>query len=313
MKILITGGAGFIASQIADAYIAAGHQVTIIDNLSTGDLSNINPDATLYQADIRDRDEVERIFSEGGFDLLNHHAAQLDVRVSVRDPQFDAEQNVIGSLNLLQSALNNGVRRVIFASSGGCVYGEQERFPADEGHSTNPISPYGITKLAVEKYLHYYRHVHGIDSVVFRYTNIYGPRQNPHGEAGVIAIFCDRMFNGLAPVINGSGEQTRDYVYIDDVVRANLAAIDYLERSGSGTFNIASGVETSVNELFRTLNSLLGDPFAEEHGPAKPGEQMRSVCDSGRAGKELGWRAMTGLRDGLERTLEFYRSRTGSV
>lgn len=307
MRILVTGGAGFIGSQIVDAYIDAGHQVSIIDNFSTGRRENVNPAASLHEIDIRDTDMVDKLFESGRFDLLNHHAAQLDVRVSVRDPQFDAAQNVIGSLNLLQAAMRNGVRNVIFASSGGTVYGEGQYFPADESHPTDPISPYGVTKLTVEKYLHYYRHEHGMEHVVFRYTNVFGPRQNPHGEAGVIAIFCDRMFAGEQPVVNGTGEQTRDYVYVGDLVRANVLALDYLDRTGSNTFNLCSATEISVNDLFRELNELLGNRFEEVHGEAKPGEQLRSVCSYARAEEELRWRPEVGFRDGLERTLKFYR------
>jgi UDP-glucose 4-epimerase len=312
MRILVTGGAGFIASHIVDAYIDAGHQVAILDNFSSGSQQNVNPLAAVHHVDIRDRERVERIFQEGSFDLLNHHAAQLDVRVSVRDPQLDAEQNVIGTLNLLQGALKNGVRRVVFASTGGAVYGEQEYFPADEGHPTNPISPYGVTKLAAEKYLHYFRAVHGIQHVVFRYTNVYGPRQNPHGEAGVIAVFCDRMFNGHQPTINGSGEQTRDYVYVGDLVRAHMMALDFMEEGRSETFNLCTNTETTVNRLFHTLNDMLGGKFVERHGPASQGEQLRSVCSYDRAAKQLGWKPEVELAEGLRRTLEFY-SASGSV
>lgn len=226
MNILVTGGAGFIASHIVDAYIEAGHDVTVVDNLSTGVESNVNPRAELHRVDVRDREAIDAIFDRKRFDLVNHHAAQLDVRVSVRDPQLDAMQNVIGSLNLFEAARRTGVRKLVFASTGGAIYGEQEYFPADENHPTNPISPYGVTKLTVEKYLHYYRAVHGIDHLIYRYTNVYGPRQNPHGEAGVIAIFCDRMFRGENPAINGDGEQTRDYVYVGDLVRAHMLGLD---------------------------------------------------------------------------------------
>lgn len=307
MNILVTGGAGFIGSHVVDAYIEAGHRVSIIDNFSTGSRENLNHHATLHEVDIRDRDRVVEIIRSGGFDLVSHHAAQLDVRVSVRDPQFDAGQNIIGSLNILQAALDNRVRKVIFASSGGTVYGEQENFPATEDDSTNPISPYGVTKLAVEKYLYYYHQQHGMEYVALRYANIYGPRQNPHGESGVIAIFCERMFAGIQPFINGTGDQTRDYVYVGDVVRANLLALDFLAAKGSRTFNIGTATETSVNQLFRALNELLGNRFTEEHAPAKPGEQMRSVCSFDRARHELGWTPEVSLQDGLRMTLDFYR------
>lgn len=308
MKILVTGGAGFIASHIVDAYIGAGHEVVILDNFTTGREVNINPRAVVYRCDIRDKAEVDRIFAENSFDLVNHHAAQLDVRVSVADPQFDAAQNIIGTLNLLQACLATGVRRFVFASTGGAVYGEQEYFPADEAHPTNPMSPYGVTKLSVEKYLGYYRKVHGLESVIFRYTNVFGPRQNPHGEAGVIAIFCDRMFRGEQPVINGDGEQTRDYVYVGDLVRAHMLALDYLETKGSNTFNLCTATETTVNGLFHILNDMLGGTFEERHAPAKPGEQLRSVCSFERANRELGWTPEVDLRRGLEETLAYYRT-----
>ncbi len=308
MNILLTGGAGFIGSQIVDAYIEAGHHVSVIDNLSTGFRENVNPQAELFQIDIRDRDGVEKVFRSRRFDLLNHHAAQLDVRVSVRDPQFDAGQNVIGTLNLFQGALQHGVGQIVFASSGGAVYGEQESFPATESHPTNPISPYGITKLTAEKYLHYYRHEHGIEHLIFRYTNVYGPRQNQHGEAGVISIFFERMLSGQAPVIYGSGEQTRDYVYVGDLVRANLMALEYLRENHSDIFNLCTGVETSVNDLFRTLNGFFQGRFHEEHAPARKGEQVRSVCSWDHAAAALGWRPEVGFPEGVERTLAYYGS-----
>jgi UDP-glucose 4-epimerase len=308
MRILVTGGAGFIGSNIVDAYVAAGHNVSIIDNFSTGRERNLNPKATLHRIDMRDRDEVYRVLADGRFELVNHQAAQLDVRVSVRDPQFDAAQNVLGSLNVLQGGIEHGVRRFVFASTGGAVYGEQESFPADENHPTNPISPYGVTKLTVEKYLNCFRHVHGIEYVVFRYTNVYGPRQNPHGESGVIAIFCDMMLRGLQPTINGSGEQTRDYVFVGDVVDAHMRALAHLEREGTNTFNLCTNTETTVNELFDVLNREFDGRFVRTHGPAMPGEQMRSVCSYERAERTLGWRPAVGLAEGLARTVAHHRT-----
>ncbi len=310
MKIVVTGGAGFIGSHIVDRYIAAGHDVTVVDNLSTGSESNLNPKATFRRLDIGDRDAVRALFREQGFDAVNHHAAQLDVRVSVNDPQFDAGQNIIGSLNVFQSARESGVRRIVCASSGGTVYGEQEQFPADESHPTNPISPYGVAKLAVEKYLHYYRVVHGLEYVVLRYTNVYGPRQDAHGEAGVVAIFCGMMLAGRQPVIYGDGEQTRDYVHVHDVARANLLALEYLDARGSGTFNISTNTETTVNTLFRILNKEFEGRFDEMHAPARAGEQVRSVCTYARAEREMGWMPEIAPEVGLRETLGWFRGRS---
>lgn len=307
MKILITGGAGFIGSHCADRYLAAGHDVVLLDNLSTGSIDNVPEGARLVEGDCRDRAFVLDLFERERFDLVNHHAAQLDVRVSVADPIFDADQNIIGSLVLLDAAVRTGVGRFIFASSGGTVYGEQQVFPADESHPTDPISPYGVSKLAVEKYLGYFSHQHGLRTVVLRYTNIYGPRQNAHGEAGVVAIFCRKMLGGENPVINGSGEQTRDYVYVGDVAEANLRALEYLEDHERGVFNICTNTEATVNDLFRILNGMVGDRYEERHAPPKPGEQFRSVCTWTLAHRELHWQPTTSLEEGLGRTMGYFR------
>lgn len=307
MNVLVTGGAGFIGSHLVDAYLADGHSVTILDNLSTGDTANINERAQFVEGDVRDADLVNGLFAEGRFDLVNHHAAQLDVRISVANPAFDAEQNIIGSVNLLQAAVMHGAGRFVFASSGGTVYGDQQVFPADESHPTDPISPYGVSKLSVEKYLGYFAHQHGLRYSVLRYTNVYGPRQNSHGEAGVVAIFCDRMLRGDEVTINGTGEQTRDYVFAEDVARANMLAGSYLDDHERGTFNICTNTETTVNQLFRTLNALLENRFTEQHGPAKPGEQFRSVCSYEKARRELGWEPKVMFEEGIGRTLEFFR------
>jgi len=303
MKILVTGGAGFIGSHLVDAFVERGHAVSIIDDLSTGRRRNLNPAADFVQADIRDPAAVDALFGRGKFDVVCHHAAQMDVRRSVADPVFDASVNVLGVLTLLEAALRHGTRKVLFASTGGAIYGEQDTFPADERHPTRPVSPYGVAKLTTEQYLHYYRVVHGLEYVCLRYANVYGPRQNPEGEAGVVAIFVRRMLRGEQPVINGDGAQTRDYVYVGDVVRANLLA---LEHAGSSVFNVGTGVETDVNTLFRHIRSLTRSRCEEKHGEAKKGEQMRSVLDARKAARELGWSVSVTLEEGLRRTVEYF-------
>ncbi|MCR4417248.1 MAG: GDP-mannose 4,6-dehydratase [Ignavibacteria bacterium] len=303
MNILVTGGAGFIASHIVDAFIENGHNVTIIDNLTTGRKENINPGAKFYEIDIRD--DLTKIFDEGKFDVVNHHAAQIDVRRSVTDPIYDAGVNIIGTLNLLQNSIKFGVKKFMFASTGGAVYGEQDYFPADENHKQQPLSPYGISKLSVEKYLYFYKEVHGLKYTILRYANIYGPRQNPLGEAGVVCIFLDKILAGDQPIINGSGEQTRDYVYVKDVVKANLLTLNEEE---SDIYNVGTGIETSVNELFRLINQNFNNSIKEVHGPAKPGEQMRSVITSEKLFKKFGWKPSTKLEDGLRETIEYYKS-----
>ncbi|MGC8594696.1 MAG: NAD-dependent epimerase/dehydratase family protein [Candidatus Kryptoniota bacterium] len=305
MKILVTGGAGFIGSNIVDALISNGHEVSVVDDLSSGSIENLNPLAKFYQLDVRDQ-SVEKIFKENQFDIVNHHAAQMDVRKSVADPIFDASVNIVGSLNLLQNSLKYGVKKIIFASTGGAIYGEQDYFPADESHPTRPLSPYGIAKLSVEKYLFYYKVVHGLEHVILRYANIYGPRQNPHGEAGVVAIFASKMLAGEQPVINGDGKQTRDYTFVGDVVRANLLALDY---NGSEIFNIGTGKETDVNHLFLKLRELTHSQCEEKHGAAKAGEQMRSVIDYSKAERMLGWKPEVSLENGLKITVEYFRNK----
>ncbi|HUI10509.1 MAG TPA: NAD-dependent epimerase/dehydratase family protein [Bacteroidota bacterium] len=308
MNILVTGGAGFIASQIVDAYIGLGHAVTVIDNLSTGRKENLNPKADFHEMDIRDATGVRALFERRKFALVNHHAAQMDVRRSVADPVFDASVNIVGMLTLMEAAVATGVRRVIFASSGGAIYGEQDRFPADETHATRPISPYGVAKLATEEYLYCYKAVYGVDAVCLRYANVFGPRQNPEGEAGVVAIFASKMLKGEQPVINGDGKQTRDYVFVADVVRANVLALDHAR---SDILNVGTGIETDVNRLFAALRASTGSSCREMHGEAKKGEQQRSVLDNGRIRRELGWRQEVSLEEGIARTVEFFRARGG--
>jgi UDP-glucose 4-epimerase len=305
VNILVTGGAGFIGSHLVDAYVAEGHHVVVVDDLSSGVKDNLNPKADFYQLDIRSQ-EIAQVFQRHSFDVVNHHAAQMDVRRSVADPKFDASVNVVGGLNIFESARQSGVKKIIFSSTGGAIYGEQDFFPADEEHPVRPLSPYGITKFVTEKYLYYYKEVHGIDHVVLRYANVYGPRQNPHGEAGVVAIFAKKMLQGESPVINGDGKQTRDYTYVGDVVKANLLALKY---SGSNIFNIGTGIETDVTQLFRILQGLLNPACPEVHGPAKIGEQLRSVISSAKIRRELGWSPTVGFSEGLKMTAEFFKNK----
>lgn len=301
--VLVTGGAGFIGSNLADAYLDRGWRVTILDNLSTGDRRNINARAVFHELDIRDAAAADLI-RELKPDVISHHAAQMDVRKSVEDPVFDAEVNVVGSLRLLEAAADAGVKRVVFASTGGALYGEPIEVPQTETHPTAPLSPYGCAKLAVEHYLHYFRVVRGLSSAALRYANVYGPRQNAHGEAGVVAIFAGRLLEGQPVTINGSGAQTRDFIYVGDVVAANLAAS---EAEWQGSYNVGTGVETSVNELYEALAHVAGIPTPAGHGPAKAGEQMRSVIDASRLRTLATLPERVALRDGLTRTLAYFR------
>ncbi|MCH9030463.1 MAG: NAD-dependent epimerase/dehydratase family protein [Bacteroidetes bacterium] len=305
MKILVTGGAGFIASQIADAFIDEGHEVVILDDLSTGFEENVNPKAKFVRLRINDHD-VSSLFEKEKFDVVNHHAAQMDVRKSVADPLFDANTNILGTINLLQNSVKFGVKKFLFSSTGGAVYGEQEYFPADENHPTHPVSPYGITKLCVEKYLFYYGGEYNLNYTVLRYANIYGPRQNPFGEAGVVAIFCTKLLKGEQPIINGTGKQTRDYVFVQDVVKANLLI---LSDDKSDIYNIGTGIETNVNELFSFLKDIVNNECEEKHGPAAVGEQMRSVISSEKFFNNFNWRPSTKLKDGLKETVKYFKDK----
>ncbi len=305
MKILVTGGAGFIASHIVDAYIKQGEDVAVIDNLSSGRRENINPEARFFEADIGSPD-LEKIFQEVKPDLVNHHAAQVDVRRSVADPAFDARTNIIGTINILQNCIKYDSKKMIFASTGGAIYGEQDIFPADESHPLRPISPYGVAKLAVENYLFYYRSNYGLDYVVLRYGNVYGPRQDPYGEAGVVAIFIQKLLHNEQPVINGDGRQTRDFVYVGDVVKANRMAIMTGE---GGIFNIGTALETDVNTIYKMLVKITGSKANEVHGPQKTGEQMRSVIDHKKASQVLNWQPDMSLEDGLINTVEYFKNK----
>lgn len=303
MRILVTGGAGFIASHVADAFIAAGHDVSILDDLSSGRREQVNAQARFYQLDVQDA-AVADVFRRERPEVLCHHAAQMDVRRSVVDPAFDARVNILGLINLMEQGRQHGLRRVLFSSTGGAIYGEQDVFPAPETHKTEPLSPYGVAKLASERYLFFYAATYGMSYAALRYANVYGPRQNPHGEAGVVAIFCEKLLRGEQPIINGDGTQTRDYVYVGDLVRANLAA---LTSDFTGAVNLGTGIETDVNTIFRLLARLCGSAAPERHGPAKPGEQRRSVVDNSLARRVLAWRPQVTLEDGLRHTVDFFR------
>ena len=307
-KILVTGGAGFIGSHVADSLLNRGYEVHVLDNLSSGTAENVPPRAVFHQMDLRDP-AIEDLFSREQFPAIIHHAAQLDVRRSVSDPVFDADINVSGFLRLMEAGRKNGLKRVVFASTGGAIYGESEDIPQIETSLMQPESPYGITKLATEKYLHFYESVYGISAVALRYANVYGPRQGAYGEAGVIAIFIKKLLANEVPLIFGDGGQTRDYVYVGDVVNANMLAVDSEE---SGVFNIGTGVETSVVTLLQKLQRLLGSDLSAQHAPARPGEVTRSALSYDRINKALGWAPMVSLDEGLKNTVEWFNSRAAA-
>jgi UDP-glucose 4-epimerase len=304
MRILVTGGAGFIASHIVDAYVERGHAVTVVDDLSSGRRENVNPKAELIVADLRERGTIDALRARR-FDLVSHHAAQIDVRVSVADPAADAELNIVAALRLFQALIEEGVKKIVFASSGGAAYGEPQYAPQDERHPYAPLSPYGCAKLAIDQYLGFFRSVHGVKATSLRYGNVYGPRQRKDGEAGVVAIFAGALLEGQQARINGSGEQTRDYVFVADVVRANMAAS---ELDTDGIFNVGTGVETSVNTLYDELTRALGIDAKAEHGPAKAGEQLRSVLDGTKLRNLAGLPEPVALSEGLRQTVDWLRT-----
>jgi UDP-glucose 4-epimerase len=299
VRILVTGGAGFIASHVVDAYIAAGHEVAVVDDLSTGHAANLNPKARFYQLDIRS-DSLAEVFAKERPEVVNHHGAQMSVLVSVGEPLRDASINVLGSLNILECARQAGTRKVIYISTGGAAYGEPRYLPCDEEHPVDPLCPYGISKHTPEHYLALYQPLYGLDFTVLRYPNVYGPRQDPHGEAGVVAIFAGRMLRGERVVINGTGEQERDFVSITDIVRANVAALD---RAGGEIVNLGSGGGTSVNEIFASLANIIGYPQPPSYGPAKAGEVFKIYLSGEKAQRLLGWKPVVTLDEGLAATV----------
>jgi UDP-glucose 4-epimerase len=302
MNILVTGGAGFIASHIVDKYIKEGHKVIIVDNLSTGYKKNINPKAIFYKIDICSN-KLEDVFEKHKIHIVNHHAAQIDLRLSFTNPEKDARVNIEGSLKIFHLATKYKVKKIIFASTGGAIYGEQKYFPADEKHNANPLSPYGIAKLTSEKYLEFFHRIYGINYTCLRYSNVYGPRQLPKGEAGVIAVFCRKILNNEQPVINGNGLNTRDFVYVKDVVEANFKALSLKK---SETLNIATGIEKNVNNIFRLINRFYGNKGKEKHGKEIKGEQKRSSLDSSLAKKILHWTPKYNIEEGIEETCRYF-------
>ena len=304
-RILVTGGAGFIGSHVAVRLVAAGHDVAVVDNLSTGRREFGPPQAQFFPYDIKSPEAPELVRSWRP-EALVHHAAQMNVRFSVADPVADARENILGSLNLLQAAVEGQVKKIIFASTGGAIYGDEAPIPARETDSPWPDSPYGIAKLAVEHYLRYYQREHGLTTVSLRYANVYGPRQNGQGEAGVVAIFIEKFLDGQQPIINGDGLQTRDFVYVEDVVAANLQALNYPH---SGTFNIGTGRETDILTIYLKLQELAHSALGPVHGPAKPGEQRRSALNSDLALEQLGWQPLVSLDEGLSRTFSAFSQR----
>jgi len=310
--VLVTGGAGFIGSHVVDTLITEGYRVVVVDNFSTGKEENLNSKAILYRMDILDPN-LESVFAEEEVKWVNHHAAQIDVRKSVADPEEDVRINLQGLLNLLENCVRYKVKGVIFASSGGVVYGEPEKLPVVEDHAKGPLSPYGVSKLASEYYLYCYHHLHGLPYISLRYGNVYGPRQDPHGEAGVVAILIRKMLQGERPTIFGDGEQLRDFVFVEDAVRANILAMQRLERLTQPSsiddqaYNIGTGVGTSINQLFTQIREIIGFQGDPIYGPEREGELRRVVLDASKAEHDLGWTASTTLFEGLIRTVEFYR------
>lgn len=307
MKVLITGGAGFIGSQIADAHLARGDEVVVVDSLAGGRREFVSPNARFYETDIRDPSMAE-IFARERPQVVNHHAAQVSVSASVRDPGSDADINVIGTLRIAALAVEHGVEFLIFASTGGALYGEPERLPADETTPIRPLSPYGCAKAAAETYVHLYRRLRGLRACILRYANVYGPRQDPHGEAGVVAIFARALLDGKAATIHDDGEQTRDFVFVDDVVQANLLAAD---RRAEGAVNIGTGQGTSVNTIYRTLARLASASAAAVYGPPRPGDVRHITLAAGAARTLLGWAPATSIDAGLATTVGWFARQRG--
>jgi UDP-glucose 4-epimerase len=304
LKVLVTGGAGFIGSQLVDTLLQEGHQVVVVDDLSTGSVENVNPQAKLHEMDVRD-ERLADVFEQERPDIVSHHAAQGSVTRSMEDPLFDASQNILGGLGLILLCLRFRVKKFIYASSGGAVYGEPQYLPVDEKHPVNPMSPYGVSKHVVEHYLRLYGDNEGLNYVILRYPNVYGPRQNPRGEAGVVAIFATQMLRGERPAIYGDGRKTRDYLHVSDVVAANLLAIE--SEVAGGVFNIGTGLETSDQEVFDAISKVTGYDGAPLYAPVRKGDIQRTRLDSSQARRQLRWKASISFREGIIPTVDYYR------
>ncbi|MDP3900873.1 MAG: NAD-dependent epimerase/dehydratase family protein [bacterium] len=296
---LVTGGAGFIGSHVADRLIEEGHRVVVVDDLSSGSRKNLNPKATFIKLDIQSP-KLKEVFRKERPEAVFHFAAQIDVRKSVQDPVADAKVNILGSLNLLENCVKHKVKKVVFASTGGAIYGDADVIPTPESYPAHPVSPYGVAKLSVEHYLHYYHKIFGLPYVVLRFANVYGPRQDPFGEAGVVAIFTNALLSGKRPTIYGSGRQTRDFVFVGDAAEAALKG---LGRKKVGIFNVGTGKQTSVQELLRALQTIVGSSLGAKKGPARPGEQQKSCLAWSGARRALGWKPKHALREGLRETV----------
>lgn len=301
MKILVTGGGGFIGSHIVDAYVGLGHEVTVVDDLSTGDMQNLNPKAKFIKLDIRDPGLAD-VFRDGRFEVVNHHAAQINVRKSLEDPVFDCQVNVIGSLNVISLSARHGVKRIVFASSGGAIYGEPDIYPIREDSPMHPLSPYGVAKMTTEFYLRVFQNLYKLDHVIFRYSNVYGPRQISKSEAGVISIFINQILKGAKCFVNGDGDQVRDYVFVADVVAANIRALT----APSDHYNIGTGRATSVNGLIDILAGVVGRDIDHAHREAIPGEVLKNVLDHAKARGKFSWQPQVNIKDGIKQTYEYF-------
>ncbi len=307
-KVMVTGGAGFIGSNIVDLLVSKGYQISVLDNLSRGKKENLNDQVKFYQVDIKDESKLEEAIKKEGPEAIIHQAAQVNVRVSLENPISDANNNIIGPINLIQSAINNGVKKITFSSSGGAVYGDPEKVPCQETDRIRPLSPYGISKRSLELYIQAFARLKGYDYNILRYSNVYGPRQDPKGEAGVVSIFIDQALNKENSYINGDGKQTRDFVFVGDIARANLAALE--KETKSKIFNIGTGQETSINDLYYSIREALGDKSKPKHREEIPGEVRATYLDISRAKEELGWQPKYSLDKGIKKTVEWQQSLT---